>query len=354
MSHLNSRFDSGFSTDFSTLIPESLITNEKNYWCSIFSAVLECMHYQANLRYDRPQNLSSYPYWTISGFSATFGLLSFTNLKDAIYNHGFEYFFRRYLEEKSGSVLVRNLINFIEQIYNVNLKQFPYFIVRTCGADKIDFDASNFEHSSVLVPTLSNAYNPQYHPSVHSDLCITFFHDLDNINVENSISIYGEVEGVNGRDMLSPAYWEGSIHRKKHKHPAALFGIGCIDEYSISLKKSLGISQSGIYAHPVKAFNTFKSVILFEKKHPIVTNFYDSINFLISLSQYGKNTYLYTSWSSGFFEVASFIKDKREANVLDLIKLLIQNGYSEGISHGQNRINNPLYSTVNIDIENPL
>lgn len=354
MSHLNSSFDSGFSTDFSTLIPDSLIVNEKNYWCSMFAAVLECMHYQTNLRSDRPQNLSSYPNWTISGFSATFGLSSFTNLQDAIYNHGFEYFFRRYLEEKSGSLLVQNLINFIEQIYNVNLKQFPYFIVRTCGADKIGFDSSNFEKSRVLVPTLSNTYNPQYHPCVHSDLCITFFYDLDNMDIENSISIYGEVEGANGQKMLVPPYWEGNDYRKKHKHPASLFGIGCINEYSTVLKKSLGINQSGIYAHPVKSFNTFKSVILFEKKHPIVSNFYDAFNFLISLSHNGKNTYLYTNWPSSFFEVASFIKDSRETNVLDLIHLLIQNGFSEGISHGQNRINNPLYSTVNMDIGNPL
>jgi hypothetical protein len=203
---------------FVSIIQPGIVGDLSSYWAMHFSAILEAMHQQKQLKFSFkrsipdsvPQSISSLISNTPNGF--------FGQLKSSISNFGLQYFLCHYLMSPEGRPAVIALLNEVANAYNVdisvssNLRSFDIFV---CGIDSYSGHSFLQSTDAVIFGYTKHTIQNVWRDINYVDLCIL----IDRNDFPQKIAILGEVEGNNGAKLLRQSFWDA-------KSSFCSFGIG--------------------------------------------------------------------------------------------------------------------------------
>lgn len=233
-----------------TPVDSIIIPEVKSYWATHFYSLLKCIDSHKNLQFS-PRKLEIFPIWTLSHLRGNLPLNFFEKIDSFIQNWGVQYFFASFFNQKIGGHIIIELIERLEDLYNVcfnkNLDTFSFYV---SGNDSI-LSYKLSERFSEIFP-FQELKEDTYNLISHSDLCLI----LENSFTQNSVAIFGEVEGLHGNKLRHKKYWD-------KKSNFCVFGIGVVDG-----------NQKQVYFEENYHKNIPRVILFFERSHFIISDFY--------------------------------------------------------------------------------
>ncbi|MDC5408956.1 hypothetical protein OHW82_11375 [Acinetobacter baumannii] len=273
------------------------------YWSSHFAAVLQCLHNHTYLKY-KPHNLINYPDWSIADLRGNYEYHFFNELQTYINNWGFQYFLLNFLNHPSSVIIVQTIAQALHDEYQAKfLSELNYYKYVMSGTDSLLTDKVLLNKTRTFL-TSNSSSEVNYHIADNSDLAIIFSNGSE-ANFYDSLAVYGEVEGNDGKTLLTERFW-------RRKHPDCLFGIGItpsrshLKKFGFSKKHFKDITPS-ITLNWVKVDRKYKIVILIEKEHAIVQDFYDSIQAFKDILIQGRSYRAYSQFNAPFKEATNIL-----------------------------------------------
>lgn len=193
---------------------ENSLTDWRSYWSNIYLSVIETLVFQKNTRHSFFHLHDKKLPLTLANFK---GMVNNSELNvmltNTVRNHRFEYFIRNVFRSNDGHGLFNFLIMNISDIYNFSYPSCASYYI--CGQDShsVNVPVDKFKYK---VPTpegwitdKSKIKNLLRHCDAAIELRKEFSRDVLS---EERILLIGEVEGINGDDLLKKKYW---IEKKK-------------------------------------------------------------------------------------------------------------------------------------------
>lgn len=273
-----------------------IIENYKSYWATHFYAVLQCLHSHRTLTYT-PTSLSYYPNWKLRDLRADLPFNFFNQLESYLQNWGFQYFMSVFLNYKMSSGIVDQLIGRLSQLYNISLLAhhtgYKFFLA---GSDSVLSEGLLDEFTEVF-PCQINGVRPDARILAQkSDLCLVLSFPIPY----GRLAIFGEVEGLHGHGLSNESYW-------KKKLSFCVITIGVID-------------GAGKNAYILDTFinNIPRVNLIFERKHPVVQDFQQVLNYMRILFSEGKDTKM-KSGDEEFDFFFNKVKQSWDKNAAELV-----------------------------------
>jgi hypothetical protein len=263
-----------------TPIEMGLIEDVRSYWATHFYSILQCLHNHKNLMHS-PRALDTYPTWSLRDLRGEFPMNFFAHIERYMMNWGVQYFIVNFLNQKIGANVASELIERISQIYGDELKRdYDQFSFHMSGNDSsLTADLSN--KFGRVFPEELNGEKPTLDTLIaYSDLCLI----VKNTVTDESLGIFGEIEGLHGNKLRSEKYWG-------KKQNFCIFSLGVIDG-----------DQKRIFAENIVRDNICRINILFERTHTVVSDFSNVIYYLKTFFMSGKDAqFLKTDAELEFF-----------------------------------------------------
>jgi hypothetical protein len=195
---------------------------DSQYWRMHFAAVLLCLHDHQNLEV-RPQALvpNRWPGWALHDFRGSADRYAFPRMRASIQNWGAQYLLADILL-KNVHGLCTTLVRELSDAHNLPLKPLSCVVA---GRDSAIGDAFLRSSKARVLGNRRRRVSSSREFLVFTDLCL-----LTHLgDPEDTIAIFGEVEGNHGDNLWRPSYWES-------KSEYSLFAIGLSSRQQESLK----------------------------------------------------------------------------------------------------------------------
>lgn len=296
------------------IIPKrDIVDNDKSYWAIFFCSILKAIRYQKNLgsNWGGAKSLKEYKgELRLNNF--------FSNMKNTIKNHAFEYVMVDFLKTNSGIDAFKLLCDSILKSYGVNDFYIRYMNVFKVGTDSEVYRA-RVEYSktelTMLLPkgvmakpktiisdingcTLTETLN-------YSDLFIVISDGKD------TFGFVGEVEGNNGEDLFSKSYFNRNARKDKY----CSFGIAASDKKKHGdnlIKGNVSLNMDEVIG---------RWILNFSKSSDYVTDYYSSIEAVQSLIE-GHFSYMDSMPGGGRRDIVEIIKNNWSSDINELMHTL--------------------------------
>ena len=184
-------------------IKPEIITNYKSYWATHFYSVLKCLDSHKNLM-NSPMKLECFPLWSLALLRGELPPNFFDKIESYMANWGFQYFLASFFNQKLSSNIVIELIERLENIYNVkfsrSLDLFEFYV--SGGDSSLSYELNKI-FTSVFPYKLNGIVSNRRDLIAYSDLCLV----LEDSDTETKVGIFGEVEGIYGNKFNTEKYW---------------------------------------------------------------------------------------------------------------------------------------------------
>lgn len=193
---------------------EKSLIDWRSYWSNIYLSVIETLVFQKNIKHSFSHLFDKKAPLTLANFK---GMVNNSELNvmltNIVRNHRFEYFIRNIFRSNDGHGLFNLLIMDISSTYNLPyLGRGTYYI---CGQDShsVNVPIDKFKYK---VPTRRGWITDKSKIKNllrYCDAAIELKKEFPTNNLsEERILLIGEIEGVNGDDLVKKKYW---IEKKK-------------------------------------------------------------------------------------------------------------------------------------------
>lgn len=248
-----------------TPISAGIIENQKSYWANHFFSVIQCLDAQKGFKYS-PRRIDGYPLWSLSSLRGHLPPNFFEVVQDYLKNWGFQYFLVSYLNQKTASNLVQEVVNRLGLLYGVSFsKQLTEYSFHISGNDSALSDGLKNNFSEVFPLAVGNNKPNIDKIIANSDICLV----LNNPEINSKVGIFGEVEGIYGNKIRNQYFWND-------KSDFCVFNIGMIDG-----------KTKQCFIENVTFNNSKKVNLYFEKEHFVARDFYITLDWFKQLLMYG-------------------------------------------------------------------
>lgn len=293
------------------LIPQiNILLDTSNYWAAFYCSILKTIRYQKNLDSVWGENNTLKEYkgeLRESGF--------FSNMKNKIKNHAFEYVMADFLKTKDGIGIFKDLCANVLNDYNLNGFDIKLINIFKVGTDTEIFDAKAEYQKSTLtmllpkgikaLPTsVINGYNLN-ETLKFSDLFIIIS------DGNETFGFVGEVEGHHGEKLFRNTFFKENPIKDKY----CTFCIGVSDRKNYadkSIKDSISL---------VKDESIGRWMLHFSKSHYYVRDYYYAIENIQNLIE-GHFGYMNSLYDEGHVKILDLIKTNWNTDIKELISTL--------------------------------
>lgn len=254
-----------------TPVSFGVIPDYKSYWATHFYSALTCLDSHKNLMHS-PHNLASFPIWSMALLRGHLPPNFFDHIENYMRNWGAQYFFASFFNQNLDGGVVLELVERLEEFYEENLSswynQFTFYVSGNDSTLSYNLDSRFTE----LFPFKINGKEANIDLLVaYSDLCLV----LEDEFSDRKVGLFGEVEGIYGNKFRSESYWG-------RKQDFCVFGIGSVDG-----------DQKMVYFQESHFKNISRIHLLIEKSHPVVSDFWQTLNWFKMLFLYGPQVEIY-------------------------------------------------------------
>jgi len=302
-------------TKTTILIPRNetiIIDGDKSYWALFYCSILKALRYQKNLtsNWGDAKSLREYKGdLRLNNF--------FSNMKNTIKNHAFEYVMVDFLKTKAGISAFKLLCDNILKSYGINDFLIHYMNVFKVGSDSEIYTAREEYNKAELTMLLPRGIKAKPKTKISTiDGCTLTdalqYSDLFVIISDGSdtFGFVGEVEGNNGERLFTSAYFKGS---RKDKY--CNFGIAASDKKShgdFFIKGNVSLNMDE---------NIGRWILNFSKSDDYIIDYYTSIHSVQSLIE-GHFSYMDSMKNVGHKDIIEIIRKNWSSDILELIHLL--------------------------------
>ncbi|MCG2607863.1 hypothetical protein LZZ98_04835 [Acinetobacter sp. SM34] len=311
-------------------IKDSIKMESIDYYCTIYSAVMECIFNQKTLKYSG-NKLKEFPNISLRDIKGEFPNSFFLNQIDFLRNWALEFLLCKFLNQDFAEDLKKNLIEELCDIHQIDISEYINFEFKISGQDKAFYNKENFNEFTHQ-RSGSRAEHKKYQVHRNSDLCLLLHKDNKDQkpNLSSSLAIYGEVEGNYGNELLTEKYWE-------KKHQDCLFAIGCVDSRNIKIIEKTSLPHVFMYFPKIKG--EYKVVLLIERNHYFIEDFSNALLVFDNFFNRGPKHYLDTlKYSISFHdEVVRYIASNWSKGIPELINSLNNVAIKNELITGENQ-----------------
>lgn len=292
------------------IIRPGIYKNLNSYWAMHYCAILETLNEQKTISHGFQRNYMNYVEPTLENLVSKAGFSFFSAIKNSLQNFGLQTLLCHYLLSSEGKPIFDDIVAKVSELHSFDfMKDTQEYGIFISAKDFRSGEQFINENNPVLLNLAGRSYKDIVDQVSYADLCIL----LKSTNA--NWGILGEVEGNNGDDLLSEAFWK----RKKGTYYS--FGIGVTQKY----KKFKSVTTDPIAAPEItgqylKTEYGWKYIVLMSTENSVIHDFQNAIGTIQTFMTFGPSQR--ANYDPSLLPVLNLIKASWDKNIVDLISEL--------------------------------